>query len=114
MKVAIIGAGITGLTAALSLHAAGIPCDVFEAVTKPAPLGVGINVLPHAMRELTALGLLEDLRAAGIEIDELVYLTKHGKRIWQEPRGLAAGYKWPQVAIHRGALQMLLLRVAQE
>lgn len=114
MKVAIIGAGITGLTAALSLHAAGIDCTVFEAVAKPAPLGVGINVLPHAMRELTALGLLPELRAAGVEIDELVYLTRHGKRIWQEPRGLAAGYKWPQVAIHRGELQMLLLRVAQE
>lgn len=113
MMIAIIGAGITGLTAALSLHEAGIPCEVFEAVETPAPLGVGINVLPHAMRELTALGLLPELRAAGVEIDELVYLTKHGKRIWQEPRGLAAGYQWPQVAIHRGALQMALLRAAQ-
>jgi 2-polyprenyl-6-methoxyphenol hydroxylase-like FAD-dependent oxidoreductase len=61
------------------------------------------------MRELAELGLLDDLRSAGVEIDELVYLTKYGRPIWQEPRGLAAGYRWPQVAIHRGRLQMLLL-----
>src|SRR3974377_384338 len=101
MKVAIIGAGITGLTTALSLHAAGLDCVVFEAVAKPAPLGVGINVLPHAMRELTELGLLPEMREIGVEIDELAYLPKPGKRIWRDPRGLAAGYGWPQIAIHR-------------
>ncbi|CAN7385613.1 flavin-dependent oxidoreductase [Phenylobacterium sp. LjRoot219] len=113
MKVAIVGGGITGLTTALSLHAAGVSCVVFEAVAQPAPLGVGINLLPHAMRELTELGLLPELRAAGVEIDELAYLTKHGKPIWREPRGLAACYDWPQIAIHRGELQMLLLRAVQ-
>jgi 2-polyprenyl-6-methoxyphenol hydroxylase-like FAD-dependent oxidoreductase len=114
MSIAVIGAGITGLTAALSLHAAGIPCVVFEAVARPEPLGVGINLLPHAMRELTELGLLPELRRVGVEIDELVYLTKDGRRIWREPRGLAAGYDWPQIAIHRGELQMLLLRAVQQ
>ena len=113
MRIAVVGAGITGLTTALSLHAAGLDCVVFEAVAQPAPLGVGINLLPHAMRELTELGLLPELRSAGVEIDELLYLTKHGKRIWREPRGLAAGYDWPQIAIHRGELQMLLLRAVQ-
>lgn len=113
MKVAIVGGGITGLTTALSLHAAGVSCVVFEAVAQPAPLGVGINLLPHAMRELTELGLQPELRAAGVAIDELVYLTKHGAPIWREPRGQAAGYAWPQIAIHRGELQMLLLRAVQ-
>ncbi|MBL8554007.1 MAG: flavin-dependent oxidoreductase [Phenylobacterium sp.] len=113
MKIAIVGAGISGLTTALSLHAAGLPATVFEAVARPAPLGVGINVLPHAMRELTALGLLPDLRAAGVEIDELVYLMKDGREIWRERRGLAAGYAWPQVAIHRGELQTRLLAAVQ-
>jgi 2-polyprenyl-6-methoxyphenol hydroxylase-like FAD-dependent oxidoreductase len=113
MQVAVIGAGIVGLTTALSLHAAGIRCVVFEAVAQPAPLGVGLNLLPHAMRELTELGLLPELRSAGVEIDELVYLTRHGKPIWREPRGLAAGYGWPQIAIHRGELQMLLLRAVR-
>jgi 2-polyprenyl-6-methoxyphenol hydroxylase-like FAD-dependent oxidoreductase len=113
MRVAVIGAGITGLTTALSLHAAGLSCVVFEAVARPMPLGVGINLLPHAMRELTELGLLPELLRAGVAIDELVYATKRGRRIWREPRGLAAGYAWPQIAIHRGELQMLLLQAVQ-
>lgn len=109
MRILIAGAGIAGLTAALSLHAVGFKPTVFEAVSKPAPLGVGINVLPHAMREFTALGLLDDMRRLGVEIQELRYLTRHGREIWREPRGIAAGYSWPQIAIHRGELQMLLL-----
>lgn len=113
MHVAVIGGGITGLATALSLHAAGIACTVFEAVEKPAPLGVGINLLPHAMREMTELGLLAELEATGVAIDELVYLTRSGRDVWREPRGLAAGYRWPQIAVHRGELQMLLIRAVQ-
>jgi len=109
MRILIAGAGIAGLTAALSLHAVGFRPIVFEAVSKPAPLGVGINVLPHAMREFTALGLLDDMRRVGVDIQELRYLTRYGREIWREPRGMAAGYAWPQIAIHRGELQMLLL-----
>lgn len=114
MQILIVGAGIAGLTAALSLEAAGFRPTVYEAVTTPEPLGVGINLLPHAMRELTELGLLHDLRRLGVEIEELVYLTKYGREIWREPRGLAAGYNWPQVAVHRGELQMLLLERVRE
>jgi 2-polyprenyl-6-methoxyphenol hydroxylase-like FAD-dependent oxidoreductase len=113
MEIVIVGAGICGLTAALALHQAGFRPRVYEAAAHLAPLGVGINLLPHAVRELAPLGLLEPLQALGVEIDELVYLTKHGRRIWREPRGLAAGYPWPQVAVHRGAFQMLLLREVQ-
>jgi 2-polyprenyl-6-methoxyphenol hydroxylase-like FAD-dependent oxidoreductase len=110
MQIVIVGAGICGLTAALALEAAGFRPVIYESVAVAAPLGVGINVQPQAVRELAELGLLADLRALGVEIDELVYLTRHGRRIWREPRGLAAGYAWPQVAVHRGAFQQLLLR----
>ena len=113
MNIVIVGAGICGLTAALGLHQAGFRPVVYESVRRMAPLGVGINILPHAARELADLGLLDDLRALGVEIDELVYLTRHGKRIWREPRGLAAGYAWPQVAVHRGAFQQMLLMAVQ-
>lgn len=111
MKVAIAGGGIGGMTLALSLHAAGITdVDIYEASPAIKELGVGINVLPHATRELTELGLLDALEATGIPTAELAYYTKRGQRIWSEPRGVAAGYRWPQFSIHRGELLGLLHR----
>lgn len=108
MEIAIIGGGIVGLATALSLHAAGLRATVYEAVSELKPLGVGINLLPHAVRELAELGLLERLRRIGIEIDGLDYHMADGRAVWSEPRGLAAGYRWPQIAIHRGRLQLFL------
>ena len=113
-EVLIAGAGMGGLAAALSLHQAGFPVRVFEAVPRIEPLGVGINLLPHAVRELDELGLRPALEAEGVLCRELAYFTRRGQRIWSEPRGLAAGYRWPQISIHRGALQMTLLRAALE
>ena len=109
MTVLIAGGGIGGLTLALSLHQIGVPCRIFESVPELKPLGVGINVLPHACRELIELGLLDQLDAAGVRTREPAYFSKHGKPIWSEPRGLEAGYKWPQFSIHRGTLQQILL-----
>jgi 2-polyprenyl-6-methoxyphenol hydroxylase-like FAD-dependent oxidoreductase len=114
MTVLITGGGIGGLTLALSLHQIGIPCRVFESVAELKPLGVGINVLPHAVRELIELGLLDKLDAAGVRTKELSFFSKHGKPIWTEPRGLEAGYKWPQFSIHRGVLQQILLDTVVE
>jgi len=108
MQAMVIGGGIGGLTTALRLHAAGIAVRVFESAQEIRALGVGINLLPHAVRELAALGLLDALIAVGVPTGELRYFNKFGQPIWQEPRGLAAGYQWPQISIHRGALQMLL------
>ena len=113
MRVIIAGGGIGGLTAALALHAAGIEAEVFEATAEIKPLGVGINILPHAVRELTELGLGDALAATGIATRELRYISAHGQEIWREPRGLAAGYRWPQYSIHRGRLHMLLLAAAR-
>jgi 5-methylphenazine-1-carboxylate 1-monooxygenase len=112
MTVLIAGGGIGGLTLALSLHQIGIPAKVFESVAELKPLGVGINVLPHAVRELIELGLHDELAAAGVATQELAYFSKHGRLIWSEPRGLEAGYKWPQFSIHRGILQQILLDAA--
>ncbi|MBI1395046.1 MAG: FAD-binding protein [Betaproteobacteria bacterium] len=110
--VVIAGGGIGGLVTALCLHRAGVNVRVFEAAREFRPLGVGINLQPHAVRVLHALGLEEDLRRTAIRTSELVYVNKFGQRIWQEPRGLDAGYAVPQYSIHRGELQMILHRAA--
>jgi 5-methylphenazine-1-carboxylate 1-monooxygenase len=114
MTVLIAGGGIGGLTLALSLHQIGVPCRVFESVPALRQLGVGINVLPHAVRELIELGLHDQLDASGVRTRELAFFSKHGKPIWSEPRGIEAGYKWPQFSIHRGRLQQILLDTAIE
>src|SRR3977135_3749388 len=114
MTVLIAGGGIGGLTLALSLHQIGVAAKIFESVAALKPLGVGINVLPHAVRELIELGLLDRLDASGVRTKGLVFFPKQGKPIWSEPRGIEAGYKWPQFSIHRGTLQQILLDAATE
>jgi 5-methylphenazine-1-carboxylate 1-monooxygenase len=112
VKIAIIGGGIGGLTTALMLHRAGFRPTVYESVADIRALGVGINVLPHAVRVLSDLGLQNELGEYGIKTRELLYFNKLGQRIWQEDRGLDAGYPWPQFSILRGAVQYLLLEAA--
>ncbi len=112
--VIIAGAGIGGLITALSLHQAGVEVQVYEAVDEVRALGVGINLLPHAVRELDALGLLERLASEAVASTTLAYFTKRGQQIWSEDRGVAAGYRWPQLSIHRGTLQKILYDAAVE
>lgn len=110
MTVLIAGAGIGGLSLGLSLHQMGIPFRIFEAVQEIKPLGVGINVQPHAIRELFEMGLEAELDAVGLRTRAVGYFSAQGGEIWREPRGTFAGYHWPQYSIHRGEMQMLLLR----
>ena len=113
MKVIIAGGGIGGLSLALSLHQAGIAVRVYEAVREPASIGVGINLQPTAVRELTELGLGDELARTGLAMRALSYFNKLGQLIHSEPRGLAAGYQWPQYSIHRGKLHLLLMRAVR-
>ncbi len=113
-EVLIVGGGIAGLATALSLHAEGIDVAVRESVPEIQPLGVGINLLPHAIRELDALGVLDELESVGIASTTLAYFSARGQLIWKESRGRAAGYQWPQLSLHRGTLQMVLHHTAVE
>lgn len=114
MKIIIAGAGIGGLTTALCLHEAGHEVAIYESVQSIKPLGVGINLLPHSVRILTKLGLDERIAATAVQTSDLVYANKYGQIFWDEPRGRFAGYKWPQYSVHRGELQMLLLKAVEE
>jgi 5-methylphenazine-1-carboxylate 1-monooxygenase len=107
--VLIIGGGIGGLTLALSLHQAGIACKVFEAAPAVKALGVGVNLLPHGMRELTELGLQEKIAAVAVETQELRFYNRYGQFIFKEARGRYAGYEWPQLSTHRADLHHVLL-----
>lgn len=113
--VLIAGGGIGGLSLALTLHQLGVPCRVFEAVPALQPLGVGINLQPNAVRELHELGIGNDvLDRIGIQAREWALVGRNGNEVYAEPRGLRAGYRWPQYSVHRGELQMLLYRTVLE
>src|SRR5271170_7937362 len=107
--IIIVGAGIGGLTLGLALHAARIPCRIFESAAEIRPIGVGINLLPHATKELAALGLEPALARASIATEDATFFNRFGQLIYREPLGRAAGYQYPQFSIHRGDLQMVLL-----
>jgi 2-polyprenyl-6-methoxyphenol hydroxylase-like FAD-dependent oxidoreductase len=108
MNIVIVGGGICGLSLALNLNRRGIACRVYERVSEIKPLGVGITLLPHAMREFSALGLGDALLAAGIENRESCFFNRFGQLIYKEPRGKLAGYNVPEVGIHRGRLHVIL------
>ena len=113
--VLIAGGGIGGLATALTLHQIGVPCVVFEATREMCPLGVGINMQPNAVRELYDLGIGEaDLDRVGLPAREWALVGLNGNDIYSEPRGLLAGYSWPQYAVHRGRFHMLLYEKAVE
>jgi 5-methylphenazine-1-carboxylate 1-monooxygenase len=107
--VIIVGAGIGGLTLGLALHQAGIACRIFESVPDIRAIGVGINLLPHATKELAALGLEDALAKVAIQTTDATFFNRFGQLIYQEPLGRAAGYDDPQFSIHRGDLQVILL-----
>src|ERR1043165_4199043 len=116
MKAIIVGGGVGGLTTALMLHARGIDCEVYEQSDGIRELGVGINTLPHAIKELKELGLLgllERLDAVGVRPYELFYMNRFGQEIWRELRGTDAGFDVPQFSIHRGRLQGVIYQAAR-
>ncbi|MEU9371032.1 flavin-dependent oxidoreductase [Streptomyces avermitilis] len=114
MRIIVVGGGIAGLVTALSLHAAGFSPLVHESAREIHAVGVGINLLPHAVRELTELGLGDELATIGLPPRELLYCDRAGERVWSEPLGIVAGYRWPQYSVHRGRLQLMLLAAVRQ
>ena len=112
--VLIIGGGIGGLTLALTLHAAGVACRVYEAAAELKPVGVGINLLPHATRELAALGLEDVLARVAVTTEVAHFFNRFGQLIYREPLGRHAGFAWPQFSIHRADLHAVLLDACRQ
>lgn len=111
-KVAIIGGGICGLALALNLKRRHIDCRVFETAPELKELGVGITLLPHATREIDALGLLPEIKSLAIENLESCFFNRFGQLLYKEPRGKYGGYAYPELGIHRGRLHMAIYRAA--
>jgi 5-methylphenazine-1-carboxylate 1-monooxygenase len=112
--VLIIGAGIGGLSLALALNQRGITARVYEAAEEIKPIGAGLNLLPHAVAELAALGLLDALAALAVTTQESAFFNRFGQLIYREPAGRQAGYQWPQLSMHRGDVQAVLLAAARQ
>src|SRR5262245_43882221 len=113
-EVLIIGAGIGGLTLALALAKRGVPARVFEAAPELQPIGVGLNLLPHAVAELAALDLLQALTERAVITKEAAFFNRYGQLIHREPAGRHAGYQYPQLSLHRGDLQAVLLEAVEQ
>lgn len=110
----IAGAGIGGLTTALALHRNGIDAQVLERASELRPVGVGINLLPHAVRELHELGLGAALAEVSVAPHSIAFYASDGALLFTEPRGIDGGYGHPQLSVHRGTLQMVLLQAVRE
>jgi 2-polyprenyl-6-methoxyphenol hydroxylase-like FAD-dependent oxidoreductase len=112
LDILIAGGGIGGLTAALALQRDGHRVTVCEAAAELKPLGVGINLLPHAVAVLDGLELMPALQAMAVPTSALIFANRHGQTIYEDRRGLAGGYSHPQFSVHRGELQLMLWREA--
>src|SRR5437588_11962984 len=82
LRIAVIGAGIGGLTAALSLRQRGFAVDVYEQAPELNEVGGGINMGPNAVGVLRRLGLAEGLDRVGVRP-----VNTHQRR-WQDGRTL--------------------------
>ena len=114
LSVAIIGAGIGGLTAAASLRRAGLDVAVYEQAAKFTRLGAGIQQTPNSVMVLRQLGLEDRLRDAGYQPSVMHYRDSvTGDILWEKAQGAKAEEKFgaPHLLLHRGDLHEALASI---
>jgi len=107
VQIAIIGGGIGGLTAALSLRQSGFEPHVFEQAPALLDVGAAIAIWPNAMRVLERLQLANQILAEAGVMKEIRWLDQHGRLINRVSISDTSGP--PAVALHRADLQDTLL-----
>jgi salicylate hydroxylase len=115
--VAIAGAGIGGLTAALALLKLGIDCDVYEQAPELREVGAGLQLAPNGTRVLFALGLEGEVRRDGVETgDKVVRLWSTGQT-WSlfDPTVATPTERFgsPMYLMHRGDLHAMLVEAVR-
>lgn len=109
MKIVIVGGGIGGMTLACKLAVGGVFPDVYDSAPRLEPIGLGINLLPHAGKVMQQIGVLDEIASRSVETYESTFFNRFGQHIYSEPAGLRAGYDLPQFSVHRGDLHQPLL-----
>jgi salicylate hydroxylase len=115
MRIAVAGAGIAGLIAAIALARRGFSVEIFERAERLEEIGAGIQLSPNAMAVLDRLGLVPELAPALVEPEAIeIREAAHGRRLARLPLGATARarYGQPYALIRRADLQAALLRAA--
>ena len=110
-SIAIVGAGIGGLTAAASLIRLGFKVDIYEQAAQFAPIGAGIQLTANAMKALGGLGLVEQLRREGFApaaFHSREWNTGVVTNVLTMGQPLEQRYGAPDLMIHRARLHSAL------
>ncbi|MDC9605250.1 FAD-dependent monooxygenase [Xenorhabdus griffiniae] len=113
-KIVIAGAGIGGVTLAAQLASLGIECDIYEQQKLLSEAGFGLNIQPTAVSTLYRLGLSEQLNAVGVQTRVHRYVDHLGTLLFEEARGIEAGFDTPQISISRAKLLNLIFSIAKD
>lgn len=116
LRILIAGAGIGGLTAALSLQKRGFDVQVFEQASALGEVGAGLQLSPNALRALCQLGLRDALSAVAVEpAGKEIRLWNSGQtwNLFDLGATAVAEYGYPYIMVYRPDLHRILVDAVQ-
>ncbi|KAI9665653.1 MAG: hypothetical protein M1821_003587 [Bathelium mastoideum] len=111
--VVIIGAGLAGLTLALSLHAEGIPCSVYDLRVPTRRAGGALMLAPNALRVLDSLDLYADLKPQGWNFERLDFKTEDLQTVGSYDFGIPTKHGYHALRIYRDVLLRSVIAAAE-